>query len=96
VNASTGRDGRKGVGVVVRDSKGDIMAAACQSFKANWAVETVKAYAVFYELRICWQAGLRMMELETDSKQVTDALNGRTELLNYTSIFIHDALTLGA
>ena len=80
MDASTGRDGRKAVGVVVRDSKGDIMAAACRSFRANWAVERVEAYAVFYALRICWQAGLRMMELKTDSKQVADALNGRTSI----------------
>jgi len=96
VDDSTRRDAREGVGVVVRDSKGNITAAACRSFKANWEVEIVEAYAVFFGLRICWQARLRMMELETDSKQAVDALNGRTELLNYTSIFIHDAITLGA
>jgi len=37
-----------------------------------------------------------MLELETDSKLVVDALNGRTKLLNYTSSFIHDALSLGS
>jgi len=36
------------------------------------------------------------MKLETESKQVADALNGKKEFLNYTSIFISEALNLGA
>ena len=68
---------------------------ACRSFRANWEVETVEAYAVLYGIQLYWQEGLQMMELETDSKQVADALNGKKEFLNYTSIFIHDALNLG-
>jgi len=95
VDASTGKDGKKGVGLVVGDRKGDIM-AACRSFMTNWEVETMDVYAIFYGLRICWQARIRMLELEMDLKLVADALNGRTKLLNYTFIFIHDALTLGA
>ena len=95
VDASTGRDGKKGVGVVVRDSTGEVKVMACRSFKANWEVEMVEAFAVLYGLQICWQEGLRRLELETDSKQVAEALNGRRNLLNYTSIFIHDALNLG-
>jgi len=48
VDASTRGDGKKGVGVVVvvRDSKEDVKVMACRSFKANWEVETVEAYAV--------------------------------------------------
>ena len=95
VDASTGRDGRKGVGVVVRDSSGEVKVMACRSFKANWEVEMVEAYAVLYGLQIGWQEGLRQLELVTDSKQVAEALNGRRNLLNYTSILIHDVLKLG-
>ena len=94
VDASTGRNGRKGVGVVVRDSNGDVKIMACQSFKANWEVEMVEAFAVLYGLQICWKEGLQKLELETDSKQVADALNGRKDLMNYTSVFIQDALNM--
>jgi len=95
VDAATGRDGMKGVGVVVRDKNGDVKIMACRSFRANWEVETVEAYAVLYGLQICWQEGFHTLELETDSKQVADALNGKKDFLNYTSTFIHDALNLG-
>ena len=81
--------------MVVQDSKGDVKVMACRSFRANWEVETVEAYVVLYGLKICWQEGLRMLDLEMDSKQVADALNSRKGFLNYTSIFIHDARNLG-
>ena len=92
VDASVGRDGRKRVGVVVRDKRGDIMVVACRRFKADWEVETVEAFAVHYGLDNCWKVGLRDLELETDSKLVADALNGRTKRLNYASNFVHDTL----
>ena len=61
VDALTGRDGMKGVGVVVRDRNGDVKVMACRRFRANWEVETVEAYAVLYGLQICGQEGLQML-----------------------------------
>jgi len=57
VDASTGRDGMKGVGAVVRDKNGEVKVMAYRSFKANWEVDTVEAYAVLYGIQLCWQEG---------------------------------------
>jgi len=95
VDASTGKDSIRGVGVIVRNSKGETMVVAVKSFRADWDVDTIEAYGVYYGLKVCWEMGYRKVEMEMDSKIVADALNSRKILQNYTSCFIHDAHTLG-
>jgi len=94
VDASNGRDGMKGVGVIVRNKKGQIMVAARKRFRADWEVDTMEAFVVVSGLKVCWEAGFRRVKLEMDSKIVAEELNGRRNLHNHTSVFIHDALTL--
>jgi len=96
IDASTGRDSMRGVGVIVRNNKGDIMVAEHKSFRADWDVDTMEAFAVFYGLKMCWEVGYQRIEVEMDSKIVVEALNRRKNLQNYTSTFIHDAHTLGS
>ena len=95
VDASIGRGRKRGIGVIVRNHRGEIRMAASKRIHADWAVDTTEAYAVLYGLQICGEAGYRRIELETDSKIVADAMNGRTQLQNYTSVFIQDALVQG-
>jgi len=95
VDASIGRGGKRGIGVIVRNSRGEIRMAACKRIHAEWEVDTAEAYAVLYGLQTCWEAGYRRIELETDSKIVADAMNRKTQLQNYTSVFIQDALVQG-
>jgi len=68
VDASIGKDRRRGIGVVVRNSKGEIRLAACKCIRANWEVDTTEAFAALYAMKLCWEAGIRRLELETDSK----------------------------
>lgn len=56
----------------------------------------MEAYATYCGLRLCWEMGLRDIELETDSKLVADALKGRTKRQNMASNLIHDALALAS
>ena len=91
VDASMGKDRRRGVGVVVRNSRGEVRLAACKCIRADWEVDTTEAYAALYAMKLCWEAGIRRLELETDSKTTAEALSRRKVLNNYTSIFIHDA-----
>jgi len=65
--------------------------AACKCIRADWEVDTTEAFAALYAMKLCWEAGIRRLELETDSKTTAEALNRRKMLNNYTSIFIHDA-----
>ena len=62
-------------------------------FTVDWGVEIVEAYVLYYGLKICWEAGLRTLEMETNSKLVADMLNGGIKRQNYVSNFIHDAIT---
>ena len=50
VDAAMGRDSRRGVGVIVRNSQGEIMVAANKNVRADWDVDTIEALAVFYGL----------------------------------------------
>ena len=81
--------------MIVRDCLGETKLAACKGVYADWEVDTTEACAVLYGLQVCGEAGLRKIELETDSKTIAEALNRRTQLQNYTSIFIQDALGMG-
>ena len=77
--------------MVVRNSRGEIRLAPCKCIRAYWEVDTTEAYAALFAMKLCWEAGIRKLELETDSKTTAEALNRRKVLNNYTSIFIHDA-----
>lgn len=92
MDAAVGSYGRRGVGLVVRDEVGDIMVTACYSFTTGWNVLMTEAFAVLHGLRICRDAGLLHLEMETDSLMVANALQGKGSNLNYASTFIHDAL----
>ena len=88
VDAAIGGDRKRGIGVIVRDCLGETKLAACKRIYADWEVETTEAGAVLHGLQVCREAGHRKIELETDSKTIAEALNRRTQLHNYSSIFI--------
>ena len=51
VDASIGRGGKRGIGVIVRNSRGEIRMAACKRIHAEWEVDTAEAYADCSALR---------------------------------------------
>ena len=46
VDAAMGRESRRGVGVIARNSEGEIMVAAHKKVRAEWDVDTMEAFAV--------------------------------------------------
>ncbi|KAJ8431611.1 hypothetical protein Cgig2_001088 [Carnegiea gigantea] len=96
MDAAVGRDKKRGVGVVARNEKGELLLSACSKVTTNWDVETCTAFAVYQGLRICRGEGITNIMLETYSILVANALNGRGRRETYASNFVIAALDIAS
>ena len=63
-------DDMTGLGEVIRDSVGEVMAATCWCIKGCYEVDVGEALAAKYCLSIAIEAGLNRITLETDSMKL--------------------------
>ncbi|KAK0603911.1 hypothetical protein LWI29_010038 [Acer saccharum] len=78
VNCSAAMDKRRrriGLGTVIRDSEGRVMACCSQVCDANFDLETAKAMAVYKGLKFWDDCGLGSCIVETDSFAVINNIN---------------------
>ena len=93
VDAALDRGCGRGCGLIIRDSKGDQMVAACVRTEANWDAETTETYVVFQGLKIAREAGIQDLVMESEALRVVQALQG-SKRRSCASIFINKALSL--
>lgn len=65
-----------GLGVVIRDSVGDVLRSACQQAKQGWEVDVIEAKAIALGLRLASQCYEREVEVECDNLRVVSLING--------------------
>ena len=73
--ATTGFEGRSTVGVVVRDSRGMLVAAACKVLNGNYSAAVTEAFVVFEGVRLAMELELQQVIVESDSTGVVEAFN---------------------
>lgn len=83
-----------GVGVVIRDSRGEFYAGLCKLCKYIMSVDMVKFNASFIGLGFALEVGFRGVMLEGDSLTVITSLwNGQIELVK-AGVIVADTLDL--
>ena len=89
------KNGKGGLGVVVRDEEGEVLLAAGVRLEEVSSPEEAEACAILFGLQIAFDAGLRNLEVESDCLTVIKMLNG-TSARNATQTIIHDILALSS
>ena len=69
---------RAGLGAIVRNWKGEIMAAGIQSTDFHGDVEYAEAEAIYFGIKMAIDAGLVPLMVESDSKIAVSLANGRS------------------
>ena len=67
--------GQMGLGVVVRDSFGNLLAARCETRLGCLALAVAEVKAVLLAIQFCRKMGFLRVHLEGDAKIVVDAVN---------------------
>ena len=67
-----------GIGVIIRDHKGSVVAALSQHLRLPLGPLEAEAKAMDVAASFAWDMGIRDMVFETDSKVVSSALCGTT------------------
>jgi ribonuclease HI len=67
--------GQMGLGIVVRDSFGNLLAARCETWLGCLAPMVAEAKAVLLAIQLCLEMGFLKVYLEGDVKIVVDAIN---------------------
>ena len=66
---------RSSVGVVIRDSRGMVVAAACKVLNGNYGAAVTEAFVVDEGIRLAMEMELQRIIVESDSCVVVDAIN---------------------
>jgi ribonuclease HI len=77
--ALEGGTGQLGLGAVIRDSTGTVLAARCDFRRGNLSPVAAEAKAALLTVQLCREVGLRKIHLEGDAKTVVDAVNSSEE-----------------
>ena len=80
----------RGLGAVLRDHLGGLVASACAKMVRNWDAETSEACAARFGMKVAKSLGFNHIILETNATEVAHALNSKTYKLDYASTFVKD------
>ena len=93
-DAAIFKSGKVGFGGIMRDADGDVMVATCACIEGNFAVDEGEALAVRHSLSIALEAGLRRVQVESDSlKVIVHLKEGKRENSSFGNI-IYDILEI--
>ena len=81
-----------GLGVVIRNSRGEVIAAAVKTKKNDGNVERAKASATLWGLKVAFKAGAIFVDLESDLKGAIELINNKMGTLTKTFWVIFDIL----
>ncbi|KAF5465143.1 hypothetical protein F2P56_015174 [Juglans regia] len=80
-----------GIGVVIRDSFGQVIATMRQRKKLYPDPLLAESYGALQAVKVAWEIGLKQIILEGDSLQVTKSLAEDREVLSSSSMFWSEA-----
>ena len=83
-----------GIGVVVRNKAGHIMALLVQKVRYPQSVESIEAWAAKCAVQFVSEIGLKEAEFEGDSKTIVAALNNPHHCSTHYGLLIADAKSL--
>jgi len=86
VDATIDGGTRRGCGLIIQDSKGERILAACTKVEANWDIETSKGFAVYQGLRIALETGIFELVMKSDALAGHPS-NGREQEKNLSKSF---------
>jgi ribonuclease HI len=82
--------GMVGIGVVIREDQGRVIAAMSKHRRGALEATTGEALAAFHAADFCREMGLKCINLEGDAKQVVDAINSPTMVWNRFGHLVED------
>ncbi|KAK0608384.1 hypothetical protein LWI29_029944 [Acer saccharum] len=86
--------GVSGVGVVIRDWKGEVLASCCQRFEVCFQPFIAEAVAILTGIRLALQLGLFPALLESDALAVVELISAKVVPASDVGIVINDILNL--
>ncbi|TXG72479.1 hypothetical protein EZV62_001058 [Acer yangbiense] len=92
--ATRDRDGRSGVGCVIRDSDGYVRASLCQGFDVCYPPQVAETLAILHGCRLAAELGLLPTVLESDALSVVEAVRLKSMPLSEVGVVIQDILEI--
>lgn len=93
-DVAVGVNGMIGMGFVIRDSDGAIRLAGKESMRAEGDSTLLEGFAMRYAMHMAKQYGLTVKSVESDSKNLVEAITGRQKPVGYCDIIISDIVGL--
>uniref|UniRef100_A0A803N3K5 RNase H type-1 domain-containing protein n=1 Tax=Chenopodium quinoa TaxID=63459 RepID=A0A803N3K5_CHEQI len=93
-DAACFKDSSIGIGGVMRDHIGDIMAATCCNMLGSFKIDVAEALAVRHTLLIALEAGLNNVVLEVDNIKLFNYLSKGTSDFSNFGLIIKDIFIL--
>ena len=90
IDASLAIDGWVGLGVVARNSDGDVSFAATRRVRAHWTAEIAEAKGIELAVRLCRRYGLQNVVIESDCLTVINRLSKHAIFLSDLDIVLHN------
>ncbi|XP_024043213.1 uncharacterized protein LOC112099916 [Citrus clementina] len=81
-----------GLGLVIRNSRGEVTTTAVKTEKNDGNVERAEASAALWGLQVAFKAGAVSVDLESDLKGVIELINNKMSTLTKTFWVIFDIL----
>ncbi|KAK2651128.1 hypothetical protein Ddye_018617 [Dipteronia dyeriana] len=85
---------RVGIGIIVRDSTGAVMASSSQQVKASYDPHTVESLAIYKGLQFALESGFWNCVLESDAQVVVNLINSNSYVSSDVGVIIQDILGL--
>lgn len=82
--------GQVGIGVVIREEKGQVIAAMSKTRMSLLEPTTGEAYAAYHAACLCKDVGVQNILLEGDAKQIVEAINSHTRTWSHFGHLISD------
>ena len=92
--AAFGASNISGIGVVIRNSNGDVLASFSQKIPQVYKAEEIEALAAFKALSFAFELGFRSANLEGDSLGLIQALKLEERSLSPTGLLFEDVKVL--
>lgn len=91
-DAAVTKEGKVGLGMVVRDAVGDVLMIAGSKGTEKRQVLHAEADALLFGLRYSYDAGFRRLEVEVDNQTLAALVAGKTKVFSATQIVVNDII----
>lgn len=93
-DVAVGRNGMIGMGFVIRNADGDITLAGNKMMKAEGDSTLLEGYAMRYAMQMAKQYGSAITSVESDSKNLVEAVNGKQNPVGYCDTIISEIVNI--